>query len=369
MSTNQNDQSYSLDPVGSLSIPLILPVILNAAQICEDLEGIYKRHVKPASKRQAQYCSFWLKKLKTIMGNMEAKTIEQIRGECVAFAKDAENLYGNDERNEQVIKGKDAPVMAPECRDFVNRIEKFAEFIKSHQKEILLAEMFALDFFEFDKPLESVRDLFEKEYLNAKMRAASVLEGAQSEANRILAEAKKTAMGAGLSSLQAIFRRKQNWAFGLAGVSLLPLFILPLSFIIACKKELIQSHYLWSTSALSEVLQQHANNADIQKWVVISVISLRLFALGLIGAGVALCLRMFRSYMHIAETNSHRAAVANSMGALVEGSYDETEKKLIVDKAISVIIDFGASGIIGTKEEGGFHEVPSSVVDKMLGKD
>lgn len=74
--------------------------------------------------------------------------------------------------------------------------------------------------------------------------------------------------------------------------------------------------------------------------------SLRLALVGILGAVLALALRMVRAYLHMIEHNHHKQRVTNSIEAFVAAVRDPAQKDLVLGKLVDSVTQFGDSGIL-----------------------
>lgn len=138
------------------------------------------------------------------------------------------------------------------------------------------------------------------------------------------------------------YRRKlksQIWFWGL----------LCLSIIISCIS--------FSNHLLNEVFPQNWT------WQIGYTSIIRITIAGAVFSLASFCFKIFRSYIHINEQNSHSITVIESMANLVGAAKDEQQRNLIYAKLIDIIINFSGSGFLTSDDD--FKGIATSGLDTI----
>jgi hypothetical protein len=79
--------------------------------------------------------------------------------------------------------------------------------------------------------------------------------------------------------------------------------------------------------------------------------TLRLALIGVLGAGLTVCVRMMRAYTHMVEHNKHKLRVTNSIEAFVAAVRTQESKDVVLAKLVESVTAFGDTGILGKQAE------------------
>lgn len=86
---------------------------------------------------------------------------------------------------------------------------------------------------------------------------------------------------------------------------------------------------------------------DKWSWQIGYLSVIRLTIAGSIFSLATFCFKLFKSYIHLNEHNSHSIVVIDSMANLVGAAKDEQQRNIIYGKLIDIIIHFENSGFLG----------------------
>lgn len=86
-------------------------------------------------------------------------------------------------------------------------------------------------------------------------------------------------------------------------------------------------------------------------WQIAYISVIRITIAGAIFSISSFCIKIFRSYIHLNEQNSHSITVIESMANLVGAAKDQQQRNIIYTKLIDIIIHFGQPGFLHSDPE------------------
>lgn len=202
--------------------------------------------------------------------------------------------------------------------------------------------------------VDKIRRIADNAEETVKSVTQEVLANAKTEADRIEANARRTAAGFSIVEAQnqfneastSLYHKSIGW--GIAGATSFGFFIW-------------FAFYLYSHPPAVFAGQAGTAPGTIPQAIYLTAI--RITILTAIGAITTFCLRLFRAHLHMAEFNHHRRRVANSMAAFVEAVQGSEQRDQILGRLVDSVITFGDSGILQRDVEG--ISVPSVAIEAV----
>jgi hypothetical protein len=97
-------------------------------------------------------------------------------------------------------------------------------------------------------------------------------------------------------------------------------------------------------------------------WDIVYHTTLRVLILSTIVWLIAVCLRVFRSYLHLQEHNLHRLVIAQGMKTFILAAATKEHQDIILIRLVEAVSEFGNSGLIEPAKSGG-----DSPITQLLG--
>ena len=198
---------------------------------------------------------------------------------------------------------------------------------------------------------------------SAAEEAAAELEAAKAKANEISVKGAQDQFAAAADGLRS---KATGWTA--LTVVLFFALIAVLCWLLVYPPPLISS----IVAALSPQTKQPTPPVSVSLLIAASAYftSIRLALIGVLGIGLAFCLRMTRAYFHMIEHNHHKSRVTNSIEAFVASVRTNEQKDLVLSKLVDSVTQFGDSGILD-KESDKSAALPAvffEAVTKNIGK-
>lgn len=78
--------------------------------------------------------------------------------------------------------------------------------------------------------------------------------------------------------------------------------------------------------------------------------ALRIASLGVAGALMSFCFRMFRAHKHMQERNRHRQDIVNSIESFIKAT-NHDQRDMMLAKLVETVIEFGSSGLLAARDD------------------
>lgn len=140
---------------------------------------------------------------------------------------------------------------------------------------------------------------------------------------------------------------------------------------IAYSKKLKLQIRIWSCICVGIILGciilacilLHESFPDKWNWQIGYISIIRITIATAVFALASFCFKLFRSYVHLNEHNSHNITVIESMANLVGAAKDEIQRNLIYGKLIDIIIQFADTGLLNKEQD--FKNVGTFGIDAL----